>query len=111
MKTVDEIKAAMNAPVTNFVTWKPEIKEVTGGFLKEIKTVYTKHGDRQIIVLENDEGTVDIWMSRVLEDVFENLNVIIGDGLAIRYDGEKEIKNRRPMKKYSVWKLEPESVC
>jgi hypothetical protein len=107
-KKQSEITAAFTAPVTNFTTWESEVGDITGGILIELKTVDTRFGEREIIVLENDEGRIDIWMSKVLKDEFRRLKIHDGDGVVIRFDGLKLIAGRAPLKNYSVWKLEDE---
>jgi hypothetical protein len=105
MKTLDEIKASMNKNVTNFVTWEPVIGDIIGGIFTEMKIVNTQRGERKIIVLENDEGTVDIRDSKVLRDEFQRLKIKIGDRIGIMFKGYKESNGpRKPMKLYRVIK-------
>lgn len=80
--------------------WKPKKKgDTLTGILQRARTVRTKNGPQIIYSIVTDHGAMDIWHSAGLRDLG---NVGVGQEVFIRYDGDKDVGQKQPLRLYSV---------
>jgi hypothetical protein len=73
------------------------------GKVLTMKTVPLKRGnvieDNRMITVDTGEGTTAVWESASLKDLFDDM--VVGDNVYIRYDGDEDMGGgRQPMKKF-----------
>jgi hypothetical protein len=102
---VDEERGSFPEP------WKPEAGETLIGIVRDRRSVDTDDGQRDVLELERPDGTrVSVWLSRaVLREEIDRANPKLGDGLGIKYLGEREGKSGRPYHLYRVRRLPGDS--
>jgi hypothetical protein len=88
--------------------WSPEPGEILTGRLLYYSEGVTSIGERRIAVVERhpDGEVVSVWlMKSVLISEFDRLNPQPGDGVVVKYFGERQPKNPngRPYHLYRLW--------
>lgn len=73
------------------------------GKIMTMKTVLLKRGgnveENRMITVDTGEGSTAVWESASLKDLFDEL--VAGDQVYIRYEGDEEMGGgRQPMKKF-----------
>ena len=87
-------------------SWKPEeqgdwIKGVIKRKKEDIKiTVRGKTQERNLMILDTDNGDKCVWISAMLEDFFHE--VVEGQEIYIEYDGKKSIGGGQSMNQFKV---------
>ena len=97
----EEQKAELMKKLDIGTVWNPEVGETIMGYVDEFKNHSGKYGGKKtetrLCILEVDGVKRVIWLKSVLEARFEELEIKIGDFIAIQYKGKPD------KKKYHVY--------
>jgi len=89
-KKLQELLKAGQSPI-----WKPKKEgDILFGIVKEIRKVESKKGKKKIssslCKVESFDGEKAFWMSTVIMSKFKELNIKLGDKIAVQFKGKKK---------------------
>ena len=98
--------AAMEEP-QKLAAWKPAEGESIAGRVISIDTAAgAKKDSTWINLIDEDGGAIGLWLSTVLKKQFEQLTVVVGDVVAVKYFGKRFSENGREYKVFTTAVLE-----
>ena len=83
------------------ISWDKVNKPILKGEYKGRETI----NDLECYIVENDEGKIVVWPSKMLEDLFPGVEE--GETVILTYKGKKKSKTN-PAVSYNVFELEVE---
>ena len=101
-----ERAAAMEEP-QKLAAWKPTEGESIAGRVISIDTeAGAKKDSTWINLIDEDGGAIGLWLSTVLKKQFEQLTVVVGDVVAVKYFGKRFSEKGREYKVFTTAVLE-----
>lgn len=92
MTLAEKIEQKEKERQTRFQTifWKPQPGEVLEGTVRALGTTITTYGEQEYADVETADGTVyTVFLTRLLQDLFDAEGISEGDRIAIKFVGIK----------------------